>query len=168
MIVHKKSAAVFALGFLFAAAQIAHAHGSEKHPAEGDAHLSAMQRLKEKIPEDFRIMDRTPVSPSRESLLRGKKSYRELCLACHGEKGDGKGPAAKGMNPAPANFLDLKHSSMYGPGEKFWIIGNGIPEAAMPGFAARIDPRGRWDLVNYILDLQKSAKGGKGSGHQNH
>lgn len=168
IIIPKKSAALLALGFFLASPPALHAHGPEKHSAAGEAHLRAMQRLKEGIPEDFRIMDRTPVTPSGESLRRGKAAYQKFCQSCHGERGDGKGPAAQGMDPAPADFLDLKHSGIYGPGEKFWIIGNGIQEAGMPGFTGQIDPRGRWDLVNYILELQKSVKIRKSSDHQHH
>ena len=27
-------------------------------------------------------------------------------MTCHGERGDGKGPSARGLNPPPANFTD--------------------------------------------------------------
>lgn len=37
-------------------------------------------------------------------LTRGERSYALYCRACHGEKGDGKGPAAKGMRPPPRDF----------------------------------------------------------------
>jgi hypothetical protein len=33
--------------------------------------------------------------------------------------------AAYVLKTPPANFLDHKHSAIYGPGEKYWIIGNG-------------------------------------------
>ncbi len=38
----------------------------------------------------------------------GKQVYTDKCLACHGEKGDGKGPMAKVFNPPPGNFCDPK------------------------------------------------------------
>jgi mono/diheme cytochrome c family protein len=37
-------------------------------------------------------------------LSHGKQVYLEYCMACHGLKGDGNGPAAKGSFPPPRNF----------------------------------------------------------------
>ncbi len=41
---------------------------------------------------------------SAEVLTLGKHVYLEYCAACHGENGDGNGPAAKGSLPPPRNF----------------------------------------------------------------
>jgi len=41
---------------------------------------------------------------SAETLNRGKTHYMVYCQSCHGEKGDGKGWAAKGLIPPPRNF----------------------------------------------------------------
>jgi len=109
-------------------------------------------------------MDRTPVTPTTESLERGADAYARFCVACHGPGGLGDGPAAAALATPPTSFLDLQHSAVYGPGEKYWIIGNGIGSAGMPGFADRTGPRERWDLVNFILEMQKSG-GPPGHGH---
>lgn len=141
-----------------APADVVWAHGKEQHGAEKPVdHMAAMHRLKEKIPEDYRVMDRTPVAPTPQSLAKGKELYAKHCAACHGAGGKGDGPAAAGMATPPANFLDLDHSSIYGPGEKYWLIGNGSPETGMPGFSSQIGPLDRWHLVNHILSLQKPA-----------
>jgi mono/diheme cytochrome c family protein len=39
-----------------------------------------------------------------EVLARGEVLYAQYCRACHGEKGDGKGPAAARMRPPPRDF----------------------------------------------------------------
>jgi len=41
---------------------------------------------------------------SREQLERGRNLYFRACMPCHGIRGDGKGPAAQGFDPAPRNF----------------------------------------------------------------
>jgi mono/diheme cytochrome c family protein/cytochrome c5 len=41
---------------------------------------------------------------SAETLEKGFEGYMLYCYACHGEKGDGKGPAAYGLKPPPRNF----------------------------------------------------------------
>jgi hypothetical protein len=42
----------------------------------------------------------TPISD------QGKVFYDEFCLVCHGEKGDGKGPAARFLFPKPRVLTD--------------------------------------------------------------
>lgn len=37
-------------------------------------------------------------------LTAGQRAYAVYCRACHGDKGDGKGPAAKGLRPPPRDF----------------------------------------------------------------
>jgi mono/diheme cytochrome c family protein len=37
-------------------------------------------------------------------LTEGERAYGQYCRSCHGEKGDGKGPAAKGLRPPPRDF----------------------------------------------------------------
>jgi len=37
-------------------------------------------------------------------LNEGEQAYVQYCRACHGDKGDGKGPAALGLRPPPRDF----------------------------------------------------------------
>ena len=39
-----------------------------------------------------------------ETLNRGHTAYMQNCRACHGDAGDGKGPAAPGLRPPPRDF----------------------------------------------------------------
>ncbi|MDT8440935.1 MAG: c-type cytochrome [Desulfuromonadales bacterium] len=151
--------AIMGLVVLFLSAvsiQAASANGKDHHHADKgmSQHMKEMYALKDKIPEEYRIMERTPVIPSEKSLQQGKDLFEQSCVVCHGEAGDGKGPAAGAMPTPPANFLDKKHSAIYGPGEKYWIIGNGSGKTGMPEFP-KIDAINRWHLVNYILHLQQ-------------
>lgn len=150
------AASVTMLLILSVMGQVVFAHGKEKHQADKGMsdHMKEMYALKDKIPGEYRIMERTPIVPDEESLQQGQKLYEQSCVVCHGKAGDGKGPAAAAMSTPPANFLDKKHSAIYGPGEKYWIIGNGSGKTGMPEFP-KIDSIDRWHLVNYILHLQQ-------------
>ncbi len=127
--------------------------GHHHHDDEMSEHMQSMMTVKESIPDEYQIMERTPIPPSDESLQQGRKLFLQNCSACHGEAGDGKGPAAKALETPPANFLDKKHSAIYGPGEKFWIIGHGTEKTGMPTFS-HLTPIDRWHLVNHIIQLQ--------------
>lgn len=39
----------------------------------------------------------------------GATIYKEKCLICHGEKGDGKGPAGAALNPPPRDFTSADY-----------------------------------------------------------
>lgn len=41
---------------------------------------------------------------SAKTLNQGWETYNNYCMQCHGVNGDGLGPAAQGMVPAPRNF----------------------------------------------------------------
>lgn len=127
-----------------------HRHNDE----EMSEHMHSMMAVKESIHDEYRIMERTPIFPSEKSLQQGSKLFLQNCSACHGEDGKGKGPASAALKTPPANFLDKKHSAIYGPGEKFWIIGHGTERTGMPAFS-QFSPSQRWHLVNYISQLQK-------------
>ncbi|MBI5396224.1 MAG: c-type cytochrome [Verrucomicrobia bacterium] len=45
---------------------------------------------------------------ARAQLEAGKFAYDRYCAGCHGAKGDGKGPAAKFLNPQPRDFISGK------------------------------------------------------------
>lgn len=134
---------------------LAHAHGTNLHGEQSvsSEHMQKMMALKKKVPEEYQIMERTPVFPDTSSLDRGAQLYTENCASCHGMKGDGQGPLADSLLTPPANFLDKEYGNFYNPGEKYWIIGNGSPRAGMPAFGD-FSPDDRWHLVNYILSLQ--------------
>jgi len=134
---------------------LASGQGDHHHTEKMSEHTQSMLAVKESIPEEYQIMERVPVLPTEESLQKGKKLFSQNCSVCHGEKGDGSGPAAAALKTPPANFLEMQHSAMYGPGEKYWIIGNGSGETGMPAFP-QLTPLDRWHLVNHIFHLQES------------
>jgi high-affinity iron transporter len=131
--------------------------GHHHHDEESSEHMQSMLAVKKEIPAEYQIMERTPIVPTEESLQQGRSHFIQICSVCHGEDGDGKGRAAATLKTPPSSFLDKQHSSTYGPGEKYWIIGNGTGETGMPAFT-QFTPVERWHLVNFILHLQQEAQ----------
>ena len=156
---HRFFATLLCLTFLSLATCVvsgwASGKGQHSHGEEMTDHMQAMQSAKKDIPEEYRIMERTPIFADAESLNRGGELFTQNCSVCHGEKGNGKGPAAAAMQTPPANFLDISHSSTYNPGEKYWIIGHGTETTGMPAFS-QLSPVDRWHLVNHILQIQQN------------
>ncbi|HXZ00356.1 MAG TPA: CopD family protein [Stellaceae bacterium] len=91
----------------------------------------------------------SPVPFTAPSIARGARLYADNCTACHGAGGRGDGPLSKSTAVAPAD-LTAAHIFAHSDGDLFWWIGEGIPAGGMPGFAAIVDERGRWDLINFI------------------
>jgi high-affinity iron transporter len=94
------------------------------------------------------------VSPVQwPDLKRGRELFRQNCITCHGEKGDGKGPAAAGLNPQPSNFLDAQRMGELSPFQAFNTIRVGLPGTAMAAWPAFTD-KDVWSLAFYLVSLR--------------
>jgi mono/diheme cytochrome c family protein len=147
------SVLVGCLSFQIGSADRLSAH-EKPHKKESSKHMEAMRAVQRKIPQEYRDMDRPPFPATPASLERGGELFLARCALCHGEEGRGDGRAGRGMEPRPANFHDVAHSDMYGPGEKFWIITHGALVTGMPAFGGILSDDERWNLVQHILSLQ--------------
>jgi len=84
----------------------------------------------------------------------GKEIYNQMCVLCHGLKGQGNGEAGLTLQPHPANFLALNVKSQ-SDGAIFWKITNG--KAPMATYFELLTDDQRWMLVNYIRELEKNS-----------
>lgn len=96
---------------------------------------------------------RSPTGFTAVAVARGAELFPQHCASCHGADGRGDGPAAKGLDIPPAD-LTAEHLWEHADGEMFWWLSHGIdaPEGglAMPGFAGRLSPDQRWELIDYV------------------
>jgi putative copper export protein/mono/diheme cytochrome c family protein len=90
----------------------------------------------------------SPTGFSVQSIAAGEALFLQNCSSCHGPDGHGDGPAAKDLQPPPAD-LTAAHIYAHSDGDLFWWITHGIGDA-MPAFGASIDPTGRWNLIDFI------------------
>ncbi|MEN0060455.1 MAG: cytochrome c [Bdellovibrio sp.] len=92
-----------------------------------------------------------PSTPAR--LEAGKALYIKNCQACHGDKGDGAGPAGKMMKPKPRDFKTATFVNGDKPEDIMKTIANGIPGTAMAPFKALTEDE-RASLSYYVLQLK--------------
>ncbi len=97
-----------------------------------------------------------PISNTPENVMMGKGLYAAFCSPCHGGNFDGKGPAAKGFNPPPANFSDPTTIAMLQESYLFWRIkkgGVGLPiegmpwKSAMPRWEVELPDEWIWKII---------------------
>jgi cytochrome c oxidase cbb3-type subunit II len=108
--------------------------------------------LHAQVPEVWRMMP-NPYPATDVDLARGEKIYQDFCTGCHGSVGDGKGPAAARLDPAPMNFPTLaRHlgGGKYIGGLLYYQIMNGVTGTAMPYFKRELESEKIWDVSNYI------------------
>ena len=97
------------------------------------------------------------IEPAR--IAPGQIVYELNCAGCHGEKGDGAGPAARFLNPRPRNYRKaiFKFTST-DSGQRplrsdfFRTVTRGLAGSSMPGFRL-LPEESRHDVVEYVRYL---------------
>lgn len=88
-----------------------------------------------KLENPYRILETEDPEKFAQYVQEGASVYIENCHFCHGDKLDGKGPYAAGLNPTPLNFQDVGTIAQLQESYLFWRIatgGPGLPKEAAP------------------------------------
>src|SRR5262245_46533516 len=93
---------------------------------------------------------------SQDSLMAtGKQLFTNYCASCHGETGDGNGPAARFLFPKPRNFREGKFrlvsttNRIPSDNDIMHVIDRGMPGSAMFPFE-HLSESDRKALVMYV------------------
>jgi len=95
------------------------------------------------------------VGAEQGAASAGKAVYERRCMGCHGQDGDGKGPAADRLDPRPRDFTSgiykIRTTSTRIPSDRdlFTVISNGMPGTSMPAWSV-LPEKDRWNLVAYV------------------
>ena len=109
-----------------------------------------LRRLEKEDPESF-----------REHVAGGASVYVQNCHFCHGDKLDGRGPYAAGLNPLPLSFQDVGTIAQLQESFVFWRIatgGRGLPDEAapwsssMPAWQDFLTEEEIWQVILYLYD----------------
>ena len=139
----------------------------QKGPAENLAYLNST------FPSAWLAMP-NPVPVTKGSVERGRVLYVAYCAGCHGEHGDGRGPAKPYLNPPPMDFTLVQASganpaapsanpqpgyhysdtrnqvSAITNGAIYYAVLYGIPGSAMPQFKGQLESEKICDVGNYV------------------
>jgi mono/diheme cytochrome c family protein len=88
-------------------------------------------------------------------VARGEVVFANTCAVCHGTKGLGDGPAGKGLNPPPRNFVEGKWKNGGDSATLFHTISTGIPGSSMAAFG-NLPVVDRWSLVQFVRSITKN------------
>jgi mono/diheme cytochrome c family protein len=98
-----------------------------------------------------------PQAATLPSLKNGEALFNVNCRVCHGPTGAGDGPIAAPNGPiagvlpiGPGSPLGFNLAAALSDGHIYTTISLG--RGRMPNYR-RISPEGRWDVVNYLRDL---------------
>ena len=98
-------------------------------------------------PQNVKLI-KNPVAPTPKALADAAPLFKVNCAGCHGENGDGNGPASVVLPRKAANFTDAMKMATMTDGELFWKMSNG--RAPMPAWKELLPVKQRWELVNYL------------------
>lgn len=103
---------------------------------------------------DAHVPDRVWTDPAM--IVKGKQIYAAKCAACHGDKGDGKGPAAAGLNVKPGDFTDRKMVAEMAGNYWVWRVSEGAlvepfksKGSTMPAWKHELSMEDRWAVIAY-------------------
>jgi mono/diheme cytochrome c family protein len=139
------------LGFLVVARPPAgRADGDEDHDDKGGhAHVPAPLEY-----ADAHMPPSLWTDPA--TIARGRTLYAGRCAVCHGDNGDGKGPAGLALPLKPSSFRDKAGVAEMRDNYWFWRISEGGQAepfksrgSAMPSWKGELSIQDRWAVMAY-------------------
>lgn len=137
--------------------------------AADDAERKELQDLQKQIEKELVVRFGTPTAPilfadptaDRKTLERGAQVFELRCQPCHGVNGDGQGPVAKYLHPAPRDYTKgiFKFTSTpYGSKPRhvdlIRTLKQGIRGTSMPTFD-ELDPADLEAVADYVINLSQ-------------
>ena len=155
-------AAIFS-GILVAQENEGSAGGQRAHAAGGNHRMEGRQDrmhsmlrhhyvMREGLPEAYHELV-NPLTPTDTVMANGQRIYTETCATCHGEAGNGDGPAGAALDPSPSNIRRLPRMPMMSSDASlYWTVAEGgTPiDSAMPALKATLTHDQIWSVIHYV------------------
>src|SRR5947209_10887457 len=143
------AALVLLLGRGLAHAPVIRANGDKGEEKGGHAHVPApLEYADTHVPLN--------VWTDQAMIGRGKDIYTTRCAVCHGDTGDGKGPAGLALPLKPSDFRDRDGVAEMRDNYWFWRVSEGgqvepfkSKGSAMPPWKGQLSVEERWAVMAY-------------------
>jgi len=133
-------------------AQVAEPSEGEHEEEEGEHAPEEHMEGEHEVPDGAAAVP-NPFADDTGSPASGAMLYAANCAVCHGETGEGDGPAAAGLVMAPSD-LHEGHVQGLSDGALFYIISHGKAETPMPAWENILEENDRWHVVNFLRTFQ--------------
>lgn len=94
---------------------------------------------------------------------KGEAHFKQLCVSCHGEKGDGTGAAAAALNPKPTSFADPANADRLTDEWVYKMVKDGGAangkSAMMVAWSGVLKDDQIRDVAAYVLKFKPAKKG---------
>lgn len=95
--------------------------------------------------------------------FEAKTAFKTVCASCHGDTGEGNGPAAAALNPKPAAFGDPKFWESRDRAHIVKVITEGGAAVGkspvMVGYGAQYNPEQIGQLADLVMSYKPAAAG---------
>jgi high-affinity iron transporter len=112
---------------------------------------SLTQSLLPQLSEQLNVISYPNLVPD---LSRGKELYRANCEKCHGVNGDGTGPSARDLDPAPRSFLEERMNQL-APHQIYNAVSFGVEGTEMPSHLESLRGPERWDVAFFVFTFRQ-------------
>jgi high-affinity iron transporter len=97
-------------------------------------------------------------------LTAGQRLYEAHCSTCHGLRGLGDGPSARGMDPPPPALGSADAVADVSPALMYRILSVGIAGTPMVAFSGTLSVDERWSVIAYVNSLRAPSVLAEGQG----
>jgi mono/diheme cytochrome c family protein len=98
---------------------------------------------------------KNPMGGDAAAAEAGKQTFNIYCASCHGQSGQGDGPAAASLDPKPQDLAG--HEVEMGDDYLYWRIAEGGMmepfKSAMPAWKDALSEEQIWQIISYLRTL---------------
>ncbi|WP_070962902.1 c-type cytochrome [Vibrio sonorensis] len=89
--------------------------------------------------------------PAQANFDNGKLNYQQLCMSCHGEKGQGNGKLAKTLSKPPSNMNQALSTWYTSDNDLELTVLSG--EGTMPAWRSQLTPQDVKEIFAYLRTI---------------